>query len=252
MSPSTPRAVAFTVLFLLTVLSLLAAPFPAGARHGGVLLDARHATPGTHLELVEIPAALPSTSVRYELRANGIPRDLPFGVWTKEFGASFQQVLGRVRVAEDGIVVVAAETASPHQSKRVVIEPGPYPRGAGWEVGLISDDRTVTAFARVIPRPIAARDGACSVSLELASRRGDKFLVSGIGFLPAEEVTIESRIGGRILQKRQRAREDGQLPPDVIAHWPGYADHRAQYAVKGRACEVMLDYEGGDPALARR
>jgi len=236
----------------LALLLLLGAPAPVRARHGAVVLDARRATPGIQLQLMEMPAAQPSTAVRYQLHATGIPHDVTFGVWTKDFGASFQQVLAGFRMDEAGRLVALDGGGRPERLDRVVLEPGPYPRGAAWEVGLVSDDGTIMSFARVIPRPIAARDGACAVSLELVSRRGDRFIASGVGFVPGEEVTIESQGSGRIMQKRQRVGGDGRLPLDVISHRPGDSDHRARYVVKSRACEVAVGYEWGEPALVRR
>ena len=133
----------------------------------------------------------------------------------------------------------------------MVFEPGPSPQGAVWEVALVSADRTVSAFARVIPRPITARDGPCTVMLELVSRRGDRFLASGAGFAPGDDVTIESGHSGRVMQKRQRVSADGRLPPDVIAHAATGTDRTARYTVKGRSCEVAVEYTWGEATLSR-
>jgi hypothetical protein len=119
-------------------------------------------------------------------------------------------------------------------------------------VALASVDRTLTAFAKVIPHPIIARDGVCTVSLELASRRGDRFVASGTGFEPGDEVITESRYSGRIIQKRWRISLEGLLPSDVILHAASDADHSARYAVKGRSCNVAVEYDWGKPALSRR
>ena len=90
------------------------------------------------------------------------------------------------------------------------------------------------------------------MSLELVSRRGDRFMASGAGFAPGEEVSIESQGSGRIVQKRQRVGGDGRLAPDVISHAPGDSDHRARYAVRSRECAVAVGYEWGESALVRQ
>ena len=239
-------------IIVLALLLVLGAPPAVPARHGAVLLDARRATPGIQLQLVEVPATQASAALRYQLQATGIPQDVTFGVWTKDFGASFQQVLAGFRMDEAGTPVTLDRGGRPQRLDRVMLAPGPYPKGAAWEVGLVSDDGTVTSFTRVIPRPIAARDGACTVSLELVSRRGDRFIASGDGFAPGEEVSIESEGPGRIMQKRQRVNGDGRLAPDVISHSPSESDHRARYAVKSRDCVVSVGYEWGESALVRR
>jgi len=236
--------------FVLALPLLLSAPAAVPARHGGVVLDARRATPGIELRLEEMAAVQASPRVRYQLHVTGVPRNLTFAIWTKDFGASFQQVHEGFRTDERGTLVAVDSKGQPRRLDELVLEPGPYPQGAAWEVGLVSDDRTVKAFARVIPRPIAARNGACAVGLELVSRRGDRFIASGDGFVPGEEVTIASQVSGRIMHHRTRVGEDGRLFPDVISHRTG--DNRAQYLVKGQACAVAVAYESGEAALARR
>jgi hypothetical protein len=69
----------------------------------------------------------------------------------------------------------------------------------------VSADRTVRAFAQVIPYPITARAGPCTIALELVSHRGERFVVSGAGFTPGDDVITESRYAGRVMQKQLRS-----------------------------------------------
>jgi hypothetical protein len=176
-----------------------------------------------------------------------------FGVWAKDFGHSFHEVATGFRMDESG-VMVSSELDGAGRLRRLdemVLEPGLYPPGAIWEVALASVDLTLTAFAKVIPRPITARDGSCTVSLDLVSRRGDRFVASGVGFPPNEDVVIESWYTGRMIKKRQRVSAEGQLPLDVISHGASGLDRSARYEVKGRSCNVAVEYEWGEPALGR-
>jgi len=237
--------------------------------HEPVLLDARRATPGLHLELLELPATLTSASAtaRYGLRASGLPHGVVFGVWTKDFGHSFHAVATGFRLDESGAMVSNGwddagplwrwlrwiVSSRPRRLDEMVLEPGPsYPRGAIWEVALASIDMSLTAFAKVIPRPITAHDGLCTVSLELVSRRGDRFVASGAGFAPGDAVILESRYAGRVLQKWRRISPEGLLPPDVIVHGASGTDRSARYAVKGHSCDMVVEYEWGEPTLSRR
>jgi hypothetical protein len=213
--------------------------------HEPIFLDARRATPGLHLDLTELPSNTPSgsTSVKYRLRASGLPRGVVFGVWAKDFGHSFHEVAGGFRMNEFG-GMVSSELDGAGQVWRwlrwivggrlrrldeLVLDPGLYyPRGAVWEVALASVDLTLTTFAKVILRPITDRDGPCTVSLELVSRRGDRFIASGAGFAPDEDIVTELWYAGRMIQKRQRVSAEGKLLSDVISHGASGTDHRAR------------------------
>jgi hypothetical protein len=235
------------------LLLVVASPGLVYARHGGeILLDARRATPGIQLELVEIPSAQASTTnPRYRLRVKGLPADVTVGIWTKDFGSSFRELVDGFRADGTGALVRIGDDGRPVRLDKVVLEPDPHPSGAAWEVALASADKTVAAFARVIPRPIAAKVGSCALSLELVSRRGDRFVASGSGFAPGEDVTIESQDSGGVIRKRQRVGADGRLPADEIWHRSGDS-HDARYEVKSSGCAVAVSYRWGEPTLVQR
>jgi hypothetical protein len=203
----------------------------ADARHSNAVLDPRRATPGVSLDLVEVPRSAPGAAVKYRLRASGLPAGVVFGVWTKSFGQDFVEVVSKQRLDE------------------IELDPGPYPRGAAWWVAIASEDHKTAAFARVIPHPIAARDGACSLSVELISLHGNRFIAVGSGFPPGEDVDIESRASGTVARKRRRAYADGALPLDVVEHGTLGADAVARYEVKARTCAPALEYRWGESAL---
>jgi hypothetical protein len=208
----------------------LAGATAADARHSGTALDPRHATPGLSLELIEAARGATGDSVKYRLRVKGLPQDETFGVWTKSFGRDFSEVVPELR---DGIE----------------LDLGPYPRGAAWWVAIASPDQKTTAFARVVPYPIAARDGSCSLSLELISLNGNRFIAVGDGFPAGEQVEIETRASGTVTRKRQRVPADGRLPLDVVEHGTLAADTVARYSVKARTCAPAVEYRWGESAV---
>ena len=220
------------------------------ARHSSAALDPRRATPGIHLELVEQPS--PAGPVKYRLRAEGVPRGLSFGIWTKNFGQNFEEALSGFQVNPGGILVSVDELGRSRRLEDIVLDPGPYPRGAAWAVALASDDHKVAAFARVIPYPITSWDGSCAVSLELISLYGNRFVASGAGFAGGEDVEIELRSAGRVTHRKQRVLADGRLPLDVISHGSIGVERVARYAVKALSCGPTVEYEWGEAALKRR
>ena len=240
------RAAGFAASFLLSISPVLA--------HDPFILDARRATPGPRLELIELPAVAGSSEKKYRLRVGaGLPRGVTFGVFTKPFDHAFHEAASGFRLDESGSLVSDdSGGAGRHRLDAIAFGPGRYPAGAPWEVALVSSDRDLRIFARVVPYPIVATDGSCRVSLELASHLGDRFSASGAGFPPGEEVTSELRYSGRQIQKHVRISPEGLLPPDPLSHRPIGADRSAHYTVAARTCRVTIDYDWGEPALIRR
>ena len=218
------------------------------ADHPGAKIDARYATPGLRLEVNELDSSTVHTK-RYRLHANGFPEGIVFGVFTRHFEHSFEEAASGFKVDRAAGDLVSNETGQLQRLGEMVFEPGPYPRGAMWEVALVSEDRRLSAFAKVVPNPITARDGDCVLTLELVSKRGLRFLASGAGFAPGDEVTTESTYAGRTVQQRRRVSSDGRLTPEVISHASTEADRSARYAVRSRTCVVAVNYEWGAAAL---
>ena len=221
------------------------------ARHGSGILDPRRATPGIRIELEELPQGASRGTKKYRLRAEGVPRDVVYEVWTKDFGQQFARAFSGFRLDETGELVTADDPAKPRRLGDIVLDPGPYPNGAVWMVALASEDHQLSAFAKVIPHPIVARDGACIVTLDLISLHGNRFVASGGGFKPGEDVDIEMRSSGRLIQKRQRISPEGFLPLDVVSHGAISTDYGARYTVKAASCAPEVSYSWGDAALVR-
>jgi hypothetical protein len=221
------------------------------ARHSSGVLDPRRATPGIRLELVELASGAAPGTIKYRVRVEGVPRGITFGVWTKDFGQQFTQALSGIRMDETGVLVSDDGSGQSRRLEDISLDPGPYPNGAVWMVALASDDYNLSAYAKVIPRPIAARDGACVVHVELISLHGNRFVASGDGFTPGEEVNIEMRSSGRVTQRKERISVEGLLPLDVVSHGAISTDFSARYEVKAPSCKPVVEYEWGEAALVR-
>ena len=232
------------LVVLLTVGSVFA--------HDEEVLDPHNATPGVRLELSESPRPKISAAVTYRLRVTGASREIIFNLWTQNFGAPFHMVASGLSLDESGNVVSSSSVKAGQSDPPITISPGPYPQGAVWSVALVSVDRAVRGFAAVIPRPIISRSGTCMVQLELVSYRGDRFVATGAGFPPGDEVTIESRYAGRVIERRKTISSEGRLPLEVLTHETIGPDHKARYLVKCKSCAVAVDYQWGARALSRR
>lgn len=236
-----------------SVLLVILCSAPALAGHGAVLFNTRRATPGIELELEALAPGPRREAGTYRLRTTGVPRGVTFDIWAKDFRHSTREIASGFRVDESGVLVANdGSRRRPQRLDEIAFGPGPYPRGAAWDVVLVSIDRKTKAFARVIPHPIVASDGSCTISLELVSERGDQFLASGAGFVPGEDVRIESSSAGEVYRRQSRISATGRLQPDVVSHVASGPDRLARYSVTGRTCVVTLRYEWGEPALRER
>jgi len=236
-------------LGLLLVITWIA---PDAFAHDDNILDPHNATPGVRLELVELPRATATSPIAYRLRLTGAARDLEFELWTQDFGALFRKVASGFRADEEGNVVSAKPGKAGQGPMPITVRPGPFPQGAAWAVALVSADKSIRAFAAAIPRPMVSRNGACMLELELVSYKGDRFVATGTGFVPGDEVAVESRVAGRTIDKRKTISVEGRLPTDVIVYDAVGATSEARYAVTGRFCAVAIDYRWGKRALSRR
>jgi hypothetical protein len=230
---------------------LLALSSSVGARHSFTSLNPRKASPGIRIQLVELPPAVSGGTVRYSLRTDGFPPGVTVGVWTKDFGRYFEELIHPVAFDPNGVPIAVGSSGGQREGKPIELDPGPYPRGAAWGVALASDDHQISAFARVIPRPIEARDGPCTLSLELISLHGNRFVASGTGFSPGESARIELTSSGRTAYRVLRVSPDGSLPLDVVSHGEVSADLTARYAVTALKCKPVVEYQWGEAALKR-
>ncbi len=221
----------------------------AGA-HNPSLLDPSRPNHDIKLALVEVERADPK-SPRYRLVAEGVPRGVTFNLWTREFADGYHELESGFRVDDTG-KLAARSGEGVRYLDQIVFEPGPYFRGALWEIFLATEDRRIAASARVIPLPMVARDGRCALTLELVSHRGQRFLATTTGFVPGADALVELTYGGRVHQTRRRVTADGQLPPDLVSLasvTPG--DYRARYSVTAGTCGVALEYGWGKAAFER-
>jgi hypothetical protein len=234
------------------IFSLLTAGIASA--HEPKLLDARRATPGLRLEILAVDESMASPEAKYRLQAYGFPKGVKVLVWAREFDHTIHQLASLFEIDKSGNIVESKSSSvvRPQKLDEMTFGPGSYPRGALWEVALVSVDRRLQAYAKAIPYPISARDGTCEIELQLVSHRGEKYLVTGSGFVPNEEIVTESRYAGRVVEKRLRVSAEGLLPSLVVLHSATVRDHQARYMVKGRSCKTAVDYLWGELAIRRR
>jgi hypothetical protein len=124
-----------------------------------------------------------------------------------------------------------------------------YRKGEPLQLALMSLDLSVKTFAKAIPIPIEANDGACRLSVELASPKGELFGIWGAGFVADEVVSLNAHSEGEVLDQTVRASARGAffslVAPAVVGKQAGTASTTAS----GKQCKVTVRYEWGVPAM---
>lgn len=239
-----------SLLRFLIVLCILLCSIPALAGHfGSNDLNPHQATAGLRLDLKEVIDPVTSNRKSYRLRAIGFPQNSLFGLYTKSLSEPFTEILSGLRVDERGKMTLGRPGGA-RLLENISLDPGVYSRGAAWNVAIASIDRSISAFTRIIPYPIVAKNGSCSISLERVSARDDRFLVTGSGFVPADTAMSELSYGSRIERKARRITPDGSLIAHVIVHSVIGPGGNSRYMVRTQHCETIVYYRFGEQALA--
>lgn len=203
----------------------------------------RFTSPGVRLTYREISrTSLPGggNGVSYRLTADGFPRDTTYSLWAKWLNGSTTEIAKAVRVDAAGRVMDQDGT-------EVDLLLASFFEGEPIQYALVAADETARAFVKIIPFPIEARTaGGCRLSLELASPRGDVFLLQGEGFEPSEHIQATGVSDGEQLSESGRVSDKGDFVSILRPAVAGRTGGVAGVTVSGRSCSASLRYNWGD------
>ncbi len=149
-----------------------------------------HARGGVTLSLVETKrdATAAGTDITFRLEARGMPRGGRMALWHRSRGAAPVRVPG-VYLSDDGRLLASqtGEEAELHATGLA--------RGEAYDLAATDQAGTLRAFTKVIPFPLESRMGGRRVWAELASVRGEAWIMGGEGFKPFEDVNVVLRRG---------------------------------------------------------
>lgn len=202
-----------------------------------------YATQGMEFTLLESDRYLDQnkTFFTYKLTTVGLPKDRIYTLWLLPLGSDTPVSKGEFQVNDAG-TLISVETQEPFESVNL----SDFAKGQALKVALMTADKSIMVFAKVIPIPIEATDNRCHLSVELLSFDGNNFEIAGEGFGSKETLAIINAIG----KYEETANDDGTYGPTV--YWPavvGEESGLASYQVIGKNCNVSVEFELGPPAL---
>ncbi len=121
-------------------------------------------------------------------------------------------------------------------------------RGEPVLVALVSADQSKRAFGKVVPFPLTANQGACSVEAE-QMLPGLAYELRGTGFESGEKVKLSCECKGKKKPQSDITSNDKGEWSTIVAFDPKEKLRHLKLLLKGRACEVPLELAIGNTAL---
>lgn len=205
----------------------------------------RYSTPGIELivqELQRRAAPQAGPAITYRFRISGLTK----AAKDKRFWLVFRDLQTKKPL-------VAHRNLSIDESGRLVkrdgtdaeLGVGQYLDGEPFELAVISTDEEITAFAKVIPFPIDAREGRCHLSGELVTPDGYIFVMSSEGFEPEENLRLVSSSNGDRLEHETKAFPDGTYREFFRPRVEGKDGGSCTYEVIAKSCRLRVEFRWG-------
>jgi hypothetical protein len=182
------------------------------------------------------------TVVVYSLTASGLPTDQKYTLWAKSFDDP-PRLLSNVSFNFFGGLILEPG----HNATNFTV--GNFVPGQAYWIEVRNADKSIMVFAKDIPFPIEANDGAaCRLSAELVSRNGYNFEISGRGFVPGEKVKLIRTSSDNNNSDSPTQADDKGAFRIVVSGSPIGSGWAIQQAI-GRGCDLTVHYNWGMAAL---
>lgn len=142
-----------------------------------------HARGNITVNLTEIrrEASPAGTDITFRMTAKGVPQGGRLSLWHRSRGAPPVRVPG-VYLSDDGRLL------SGQSGEEAELHATGLARGEAYDLAVSDQRGTLRAFTKVIPFPLESKLGGRKVWAELASVRGEAWIMAGTGFKPMEEI----------------------------------------------------------------
>jgi hypothetical protein len=122
-----------------------------------------------------------------------------------------------------------------------------FARGEAQVYALMTADKSIIAYGKIIPYPIEARQGARRIWVELLNETS--FEIYGEGFEPGEELEITSSSDSQVMKSTKTVEADGRFIEFLLPELRGQECGQTTYTVVGPAGTLSVLFEWGPPAL---
>ena len=207
-----------------------------------------YSTKGMLLTLTEVSREKDQNGVAvitYAVSTAGVPQDQTYTLLGKNFSEESPVQLGEFRIDDSGKLL---DTKNGQLFDHFTADQ--YAMGQALNMAVMNPDKSIRVYARVIPFPIEATDGkGCYLSVELLSRDGLSFMISGQGFQPNEEIVDKNRSENESMGTTITADSNGTFSIVELPAVTGKQSGTAHHDLIGKQCNLMVQYEWGAAAL---
>jgi hypothetical protein len=188
-------------------------------------------------------------------RANGFPAGVPLTLWIRRVEAAPSWIVagyafdssGRLgcadRIANAAMAATARDGWCPVPLDTVSLTLGGAMEGEPFAFALSTADGRQSAYAVVVPRPVATTGPGCgTLDAQLLTKDARTVRILGTGFPPASAVTTESVRGHDKVPGTVTTDSTGRFVAVVTSNGRG---GDAAYTARTGGCEVTLNYRWG-------
>jgi hypothetical protein len=188
------------------------------------------------------------TVVRYRMMTSGLAKDKTYSLLMWQLGGEPQAVMSGITIDANGTAICAGKAGTcrgdkPDDPIDVAMQAG---LGEVKRVALITEDRSIHAFASVAPFPNRATDGGCTVEATLVTPKAEAVMLTATGFKPGIALDIEMNSEGEIQHPSGKTDADGSYEWVVLPFKKGLTKGRARVSAHSSTCNPSVSFSWGE------
>lgn len=188
------------------------------------------------------------TVVRYRMMTSGLAREKTYSLLMWQLGGEPRAVMSGITIDANGIAICAGKAGicrgdKPDDPIDLAMQAG---LGEVKRVALMTEDKSIHAFASAVPFSNRAGDGGCTVEATLVTPKAEAVMLSATGFKPGNALEIEMNSEGEIQHPAGKTDANGAYEWVVLPFKKGLTKGRARVSVHSGSCTPSLSFAWGE------
>lgn len=192
------------------------------------------------------------TVITYALFGSNVPKDKTYMLGRWPLGDGEKLVLKGLTFNDQGRAVcpgTPGNCGDPKKPNQPIELPVTAGRMEAIRFAILSEDKSVRAYANAIPYPNAVSDKNCRIEAVLGVPNRELVMVQGSGFTPSEPLKLTQNDPPR--EQEIRADADGTIAVGILHPADGNNSGNVTVKVSGASCAPELTYDWGPAAYQK-